>query len=413
MGQTVLKLMDNVGQQINGFLRTPYGEVTNNVGVQDLTLDGNRANNTATVNAFFVGAAPGSTLEVTDVMVNRVEARNFNGYGFDPHERTVRLTIENSVAHHNALDGFVADFQTDGVFRNNQSYSNDRHGFNIVTSTSNFLLDNNNAYNNGGTGITIQRGSDPAYAWTNHVTVQGGEVYGNGSVGIELKLVDDIQVLGVNIHDNQKEGIKVSGGTDVTIRNNNIHDNGLGSSSGFYDAVNIVDQFDTFSGTNFTPARVIVENNTIASTNAIRPAYGIAEESPQTGVLTSFTGNTINGMKNGDVIKDGQVYDESGTPIGGGSGNYDVKLYGAKGDGVDRRHRGDPGRDQCRPCGRRRRGHHAGRHLPGQRHQRQERRRHPSARQRHPAGRGDGADDHQGDRQQSLGHHRRGAHAIQ
>ncbi len=138
MGVTVLKLMDNVTQNINGFVRTPADEVVQNVQLLDLTLDGNRAANTFKANAFLCGVAPGNPLASEDITISGVEARNFTGYGFDPHERTVRLTIENSVAHHNGLDGFVADFQIDSVFRNNESYANDRHGFNIVTSTSGF-----------------------------------------------------------------------------------------------------------------------------------------------------------------------------------------------------------------------------------------------------------------------------------
>jgi VCBS repeat-containing protein len=332
MGVTVLKLADNVAQQINGFVRTPYGVATHDVALLDLTLDGNRANNTVKVNGFFTGTAPGSTAEASNITINHVETRDFTGYGFDPHERTTGLTIENSVAHGNHLDGFVADFQLDGVFRNNEAYGNDRHGFNIVTSTSGFLLDNNVAHDNGGTGITIQRGSDPSYAFTNHVTVQGGSVYGNAGAGIDVKLADQIQLTGIAIHDNGKDGVQVLGSTNVTIDHNTIENNGQGASSGYYDAVVISDQLDSYSGNTFYAGNVAVTNNTIDSAGTILPAYGIAEQSAQSP-LVNFTGNTIDGMKFGDVTMDGLTFDQSGAQIGGSAG-YDVKFYGAKGDGV-------------------------------------------------------------------------------
>ena len=332
MGTTVLKLADNVAQQINGFVRTPYGETTHDVALLDLTLDGNRANNTVKVNAFFIGTAPGSTATVQNVMVDHVEAANFTGYGFDPHERTTNLTIQNSVAHGNHLDGFVADFQINGQFLNNESYGNDRHGFNIVTSTDGFLMDGNVAHDNGGTGITIQRGSDPSYAFTSNVTVQNGSVYNNDGAGIAVKLADQIHLTGINIHDNGKDGIQVLGSTNVTIDHNTIANNGQGASSGYYDGVVIGDQLDSFSGNTFFAGNVAVTSNTITSTGSILPAYGIDEESAQSP-LVNFTGNQIDGTKYGDVSMNGLTYDQSGSQIGGDAG-YDVKFYGAVGDGV-------------------------------------------------------------------------------
>ena len=65
-----------------------------------------------------------------------MEIKDCSGYGFDPHEQTISPEIENCVAHGNGLDGFVADYIIDGVYRNNIAYDNDRHGFNITSSTT-------------------------------------------------------------------------------------------------------------------------------------------------------------------------------------------------------------------------------------------------------------------------------------
>lgn len=69
MGATVLKLMDNAPQKVNGFSPHPVGEAARDVGLIDLTLDGNRANNSLVANAFFCGVLPGSALASWNVTV--------------------------------------------------------------------------------------------------------------------------------------------------------------------------------------------------------------------------------------------------------------------------------------------------------------------------------------------------------
>ena len=118
--------------------------------------------------------------------------QNNSGYGFDPHEITERLVIADSVAHHNKLDGFVADFIIDGEYRNNLAYANDRHGFNIVTSTNDFLMTGNVARDNGGGGITVQRGSEDIPVPTN-IVIQRRQSFGNALEGVLLKMATDVR----------------------------------------------------------------------------------------------------------------------------------------------------------------------------------------------------------------------------
>src|SRR2546423_1231978 len=81
-------------------------------------------------------------------------------YAFARHEQPLTLTIKTSVAHGKALDGFVADYITGGTYETDIALNNDRHGFNICTSSSNVKLLNDTAYGNGSAGVCVQRGSD-------------------------------------------------------------------------------------------------------------------------------------------------------------------------------------------------------------------------------------------------------------
>ena len=80
-------------RKLTGIVRTPWGEATKNVGVADLTLDGNRENTKGQVDGYFSGGIPETEITDQDAWVLRVEIRNCAGYGFDPHERTARLSI--------------------------------------------------------------------------------------------------------------------------------------------------------------------------------------------------------------------------------------------------------------------------------------------------------------------------------
>src|SRR5215218_2516808 len=107
MGQTILKVVNGSAGDITGVVRTPFDQVTSDVGVFDLTIDGNRAATSGKIDGFYTGVRPGSPQQDFNIHVSRVEVMNCSGYGFDPHEQTLNLLIENSVSHGNGLDGFV------------------------------------------------------------------------------------------------------------------------------------------------------------------------------------------------------------------------------------------------------------------------------------------------------------------
>ncbi|MBA1291707.1 right-handed parallel beta-helix repeat-containing protein, partial [Pseudomonas japonica] len=170
---------------------------------------------TGKIDGWFNGYIPGKDGHDSNVTLSGVEIKDCSGYGFDPHEQTINMLIENCVSHGNGLDGFVADYMIDTKYVNNVAYDNDRHGFNIVTSTNDFTMTGNVAYGNGGNGIVVQRGSENIPSPYN-VTIEGGNVYNNGAEGVLVKLSSDVTVTGVNIHDNGGSGVRIYGSTDVT-----------------------------------------------------------------------------------------------------------------------------------------------------------------------------------------------------
>lgn len=273
MGDTVLKLADGSHQALTGIIRSASGEATHDFGVSDLTLDGNRAHTTGKVDGWYNGFLPGQPGQNSNVTLSGVEIRDCSGYGFDPHERTANMLIENSVAHGNGLDGFVADYLIDSVFRNNLAYDNDRHGFNIVTTTHDMALLNNVAHHNGGAGVMVQRGSENIPS-PHHITVSGGESYANGAEGVMVRLASGVDISGVDIHHNGTAGVRLHGGSSVTVRDNLIHEN---AQHGLSPEVQIQPYDDRFgaSGKVHQADHNIIAGNVIAG--SALSLYGVAE----------------------------------------------------------------------------------------------------------------------------------------
>lgn len=228
MGQTVLRLADGYSDKITGLIRTPVNEVTTDVIIRDMTLDGNRENTTADVDGIMTGVLPGKAEYDARILIERVEIHDVSRIAFNPHEQTQDLTIRDCVAHDNSWDGFIADFVTNAVYENNVAYNNDRHGFNIVTHSSEVVLQGNVAYDNAGNGIVIQRGagSQSIEGWEdmlNHdILVQNNEVYNNGENGILLKQAESIQIVGNTIYGNGADGVQLEGAHDSLVAENII-----------------------------------------------------------------------------------------------------------------------------------------------------------------------------------------------
>jgi hypothetical protein len=185
MGATVLKYADSQNADCTGIVRTFSGSVNKNIYVADLTIDGNKANNTGTVIGVYTGVTPNSTSTDLDITFERVEAKNCSDYGFDPHERTTRLMLVDCISHDNTVDGFTLDACYDSKVINCIAYSNGRHGFNLVTASTHVELVGCQSYGNASNGITLQQG-------TKRCSITGGQVHDNTAVGIYINGLDRI-----------------------------------------------------------------------------------------------------------------------------------------------------------------------------------------------------------------------------
>jgi parallel beta-helix repeat protein len=298
MGETNIKVADGSSSEITGIVRSAYGEETHDFGLSNLTLDGNRENTTGKIDGWFNGYIPGKEGYDSNVTLDGVEIKDCSGYGFDPHEQTVNMVIKNSVSHGNGLDGFVADFLSDSTFENNVAYDNDRHGFNIVTSTHDFTLTDNVAYGNGGGGIVVQRGSENIPSPSN-ITITGGEVYGNAAEGVLIKLSSEVTMTGVDIHDNGSAGVRIYGSNNVDITDNTISNN---SQNAPVPEVIIQSYDDTqgVSGNYYNGSDNTVQGNTISGSD--KSTYGVAERNEDGTDRNAIVGNTISHTSKGDTL---------------------------------------------------------------------------------------------------------------
>ncbi|MFC0708942.1 right-handed parallel beta-helix repeat-containing protein [Azorhizophilus paspali] len=347
MGQTVIKLLDGWNNDVNGMIRSSGGEETHDFGVRDLTLDGNRDNNPeGTVFGFYTGYKYGTGAD-RNVLVERVEAREMSGYGFDPHARTINLVIRDSVAHDNGFVGFVADHQIDGAFENNIAYNNDLHGFNVVTSSHDFTLKGNIAYGNGAAGLVVQRGSyDVPLAY--NILIDGGSYYDNALEGVLIKLSHDVILQDAHIYNNGTAGVRIAGAQDVQILDNHIHDN---VQNGTYPEV-LLQAFDdsSITGNVYETLNTLIEDNVITTSG---DATYVVQERNDGSDYTTLRDNNISGGQIASVRLSG-AHSSSG-PLRGTDGDdrliggaANEQLLGGDGDdlldggaGVDRLTGGD------------------------------------------------------------------------
>ncbi len=323
MGESVLRLVDGSSNDVTGIVRSTWGVETKNFGIADFTIDGNQDNTTGRVDGFFTGPEPGQTIRDSDVYVTRVEIQEVSRYGFDPHEQTERLSITDSVAHDNGVDGFVLDFTLNSELSGNVSYDNGRHGFNFVTTSSDILLTDNVAHGNGGAGFVIQRGSEDILT-SNSITLQGGSSYGNGREGVLVQMSHDVVVTGMEIYDNGRNGVRIYGSSNVTVEGNNIHDNSQSEADAFSE-VQIVSYDDAVYGYLYEAQNNLVSGNQISSNGDVLSRYGIEEGGVGTG-NNVVADNDISGTMRGPmslsgagsyVMMDGTL--DSDTIIGSGT----------------------------------------------------------------------------------------------
>jgi len=116
------------------------------------------------------------------------EVDNNVGYGFDPHDDSDYLVIENNNVHDNGWHGIIASKRCDhGVMRNNKSYRNGRdplglrgNGLMLHRSCNAWLVEGNQSYDNADSGIAIFASSD--------IVVRDNVCVSNKNAGIRLSV---------------------------------------------------------------------------------------------------------------------------------------------------------------------------------------------------------------------------------
>ena len=228
---TVIRLDDNAPSMVStaGIIRakddTKLGAAkrVQHVTIEDLVVDGNRDHQ-----------APGNDekkfgfyAEGDDIIFRRLVAKNCAGYGFDPHAHSDSLSssnvlVEDCEAFGNQADGFALDNVSSSTFRRNYSHDNDRHGFNLVTTTTAVLLFDNRSLRNGATGLMAQNG-------THDVVIQSCEMGENALQGMFLRDADGCTVSGNTFRDNRRSGLLLRLSDHVTISGNSFAENDTGS----------------------------------------------------------------------------------------------------------------------------------------------------------------------------------------
>jgi parallel beta-helix repeat protein len=161
------------------------------------------------------------------------------GYGFDPHDFTHHVTVENNEAYANGNHGFIISRGCNNfTFRNNKSYDNHytvgegerrAHGFMLDPGSPNSqfpqepshdnILENNQAWDNDGYGLRV--------VGSLNNTIKGN-IFTNNYQGITLEQNSTgNKVLNNRITDSAIYGIYMLGGSDsATITGNTITGSG-------------------------------------------------------------------------------------------------------------------------------------------------------------------------------------------
>jgi parallel beta-helix repeat protein len=207
MDVTILKLRDNAPVWVvSGFVRA---RLVDNIKISDLTLDGNKEKQSPNETMAY-GRYGLFTEGCKAVTFDSVKITRFQHYGFDPHGWKdggvwgENLVITNCVSSFNGWDGFTLD-QTHGVtVRNCTSIRNGRHGFNIVTGSTDVLIEDNKSYDDGydfptgsGCGVMMQNNQ---FFGTKRIVIRNNMVFTPKKAAV---CTDD--VTDVNVYNNHLE----------------------------------------------------------------------------------------------------------------------------------------------------------------------------------------------------------------
>jgi len=233
------------------------------------------------------------TYQASDMLFRGNQFRDNLRYGFDPHDFTHDVLVENNVAFNNGSHGFIISRGCNNfVFRGNTAYSNNdpsptslAHGFMLdpgspsseypQAASTNNLLENNVAYDNEGYGLRIL-GSNDNQILNNffYQNRQEGLVIDRNSLGN--------MVAGNRLTKNASVGLVVrETANGNTIANNTISENGNHGvyvrANGTIVSGNVITQ-NLKSGIALFPAigiPLLQDNQLLSNTLALNIEHGI------------------------------------------------------------------------------------------------------------------------------------------
>ena len=229
IGQTTLKLQDESisfyqkfseygGWKLEGgqagFMRCFFSD---NITFTGITFDGNKANQipdeeglkqaivtNGRIDPYSYGRFAIYTEASENIIIDRCEVKNWQGYGLDPHGVGGNdvygkyLTITNNIVHNNNWDGITIDKTRYFNCSNNHAYNNGRHGINLVTGSEegevyNNLLENNGwFYDKYNDGVIEGKGCG--------IMAQNNQLYGTSDINIYDNLITDSNYAGICLH---------------------------------------------------------------------------------------------------------------------------------------------------------------------------------------------------------------------
>jgi len=151
------------------------------------------------------------------------EIDHCSAYGFDPHDDSDNILIENNNVHHNGWHGIIASKRCNHiVIRNNRSWANGKNGIMLHRESDFAIVESNQSYDNADSGLSIfaSRG----------LVVRDNEFIDNGNAGIRLSVGAHENLLENNlIEGSGKYGIYLYQGSDPP----NAGDDGRNSNNVF------------------------------------------------------------------------------------------------------------------------------------------------------------------------------------
>jgi parallel beta-helix repeat protein len=192
---TLITIPNSFNANINAITNTTTGGNGTGITIQDLRLDGNKANQTAgNINGIYlngVGSGTGSAA-IQGAKVTNIRANNWRGYGFYLNSSSNNTLIGNT-AQGNSEGFYLYTSSNNNTLTGNTAQGNG-YGFDLYSSSNNTLTGNtaqgntyaygfylNSSSNNTLTGNTAQGNSEGFdLSYSSYNTLTGNTTQGNG-----------------------------------------------------------------------------------------------------------------------------------------------------------------------------------------------------------------------------------------